>query len=95
MHQEHLTLAISDEAEEILVHAGWTTYFTRFQPPNEEIAIEFLQHLQNGKSLVRSKKITVTDVVIEKVSGLLAEGPIWVGKRLKLHDVMEVFRDEG
>lgn len=40
--QEPLTLVVSDEAREILARAGWTTYFTRFQPPNEEIAIEFL-----------------------------------------------------
>lgn len=42
VHQEPLTLAVSDEAREILARIGWTTYFTRFQPPNEEISIEFL-----------------------------------------------------
>lgn len=29
------------------------------------------------------------------MSGLSAEGPVWAGKRLRLHDTMEVFRDEG
>lgn len=64
VHCEPLTLAVSDEAREILARAGWTTYFTRFQPTNEEIAIEFLQHLQNGKSLLRGRQITIMDVVI-------------------------------
>ena len=40
-----LTLVVSNEAKEILARAGWTAYFTKFQPPSEEIAIEFLQHL--------------------------------------------------
>lgn len=45
MHREPLTLVVSDEAREIITHARWITYFTRFQPPNEEITIEFLQNL--------------------------------------------------
>jgi len=44
---------------------------------------------------VRGIQITVTDVVIVEVSGLPAEGPVWADKRLKLHDAMENFRDEG
>lgn len=42
VRREPLILAVSDGAREILTHGGWTTYFTRFQPPNEEITIEFL-----------------------------------------------------
>ena len=76
MHREPLTLAITNEAREILARAGWITYFTIFQPPNEEIAIEFLWHLQNGKSMVRGRQITITNVVIVEVFGLPAEGPV-------------------
>lgn len=73
VHREPSTLAVSDEAREIIAHAGWTTHFTRFKPPNEEIAIKFLWHLRNRKSL-RGIQITAIDVVIKKVFGLLAEG---------------------
>lgn len=90
-----LILAISDEAREILAQTGWIAYFMRFQPPNEEIAIEFLQNHQNGKSMVRSRQITVSDTVIAEVFGLLTKGPVWAGKWLKLHDAIEAFKDEG
>ena len=45
--------------------------------------------------MVRGRQISVSDVVIEEVSRLPAEGPVWAGKRLKLHDAIEAFRDEG
>jgi len=45
--------------------------------------------------MVRGIQIIVTDILIEKVSGLPAKGLLWVGKRLKLHDTIEAFRDEG
>ena len=45
--------------------------------------------------MVRGIQITVIDVVIAEVFGLLVEGPVWAGKRLKLHDTIEAFRDEG
>lgn len=45
VHREPLTLAVSDEVREILARVGWITYFTRFQPPNDEIAIKFLWNL--------------------------------------------------
>lgn len=95
MHREPLILVVSDEAREILACVRWIAYFTRFQLPNEEIAIEFLRNLQNGQSMVRGRQITVLDAVIAEVSGLLAEGLIWAGKPLKLHDAIEAFRDEG
>ena len=69
--------------------------FYNISTPNEEIYIEFSQHLQNGKSLVRGRQIPVTDVVIAEVFGLPTEGPVWASKWLKLHDVIEAFRDEG
>lgn len=55
VHQESLILVVSNEAREILARARWIAYFTRFQPPNKEIAIEFLQNLQNGQSVVRGR----------------------------------------
>ena len=45
--------------------------------------------------MVRDRKITVSDAMIEEVSGLPAEGPMWTSKWLKLQDAIEVFRDEG
>jgi len=42
VHREPLILAISNATKEILAQAGWIAYFTRIQPSNEEIAIEFL-----------------------------------------------------
>lgn len=95
MYREPLTLAVSDEAREILARVGWTTYFTIFQHPNEEIATEFLWHIQNGQSLVRGRQITIIDAMIGEVFGLLTEGLVWASKKLKLHDTMEAFRDEG
>jgi len=95
VRREPLILDIFDEAREILAQAGWIAYFTRFQPPNKEVTIEFLQNLQNGQSMVRGRKITVLDAVIAEVSGLPAEGPVWAGNRLKFHDAIEAFRDEG
>jgi len=55
LQREPLILPISNGAREILARVRWTIYFTRFQPPNEAIAIEFLQHLHNGQSLVRGR----------------------------------------
>ena len=43
---------------------------------------------------MRGREITVSDVVIVEVSGLLVEGSVWVHKRLKLHGSMENFRDK-
>lgn len=45
--------------------------------------------------MVRGRKITVLDVVIAEVSGLLAEGLVWANKLLKFHDAIETFKDEG
>lgn len=45
--------------------------------------------------MVRGRQVTVTDAVIAEVSGLPTEGPGWAGKRLKLHDAIKAFRDEG
>lgn len=95
VRREPLILVASDEAREILARAGWIAYFMRFQPPNEEIAIEFLWNLQNGQSVVRGRQITVSDALIAEVSGLLAKGPVWARKRLKMHDAIEAFKDEG
>ena len=95
VHREPLILAIFDEAREILARAGWIAYFMRFQPPNEEIAIEFLQNLQNGKSMVRGRQITVSDTEIVEAFGLPVEGPVWVDKGLKLCNAMEIFRGKG
>ena len=61
--------------------------FHKISAPSEEIAIEFLQHLQNGQSLVRGRRITISDTVIAKVSGLLVEGTIWPKKHVMLQDM--------
>lgn len=84
MCREPLILVVFYAAREILARARWITYFTWFQKPNEAIAIKFLQNLQNGQSMIRGRKITVSDAVIAEVSGLPVEGPVWATERLKL-----------
>ena len=95
VRREPLILEVFDRAREILICVGWISYLTRFQPSNEEIAIEFLQHLQNGESMVKGRRITVIDTVIAEVSGLPEEGNIWSQKHILLQDAVETFKDEG
>lgn len=95
MCREPLVLEISDRAREILICIGWMSYFARFQAPNSEVSIEFLQHLWNGQSMVKGRRITISEVVIGEVSGLLAEGIVWPKKHVMLQDVEENFRDAG
>ena len=75
VRREPLILDVSDAAREILGRAGWITYFTRFQQPNEAIVIEFLQNLQNGQSMIRGRKITVTNAVITKCTDYQQKDP--------------------
>ena len=84
IRSEPQVLAVSIAAREILERVGWITYLTRLQQPHETVAIEFLQNLQEGYSMVRGRQIAVTDSIIAKVSGLPAEGTIWTHKKLKL-----------
>jgi len=95
VRREPLVMEVSDRAREILVRARWISYFTRFQRPSEEITIEFLQHLKNGQSMVRGRRIIVSDAVIAEVSGMLAKGEVWSKKNIMLHDAVEIFRDAG
>lgn len=95
VHREPLVLQVSDRAREILIRVGWISYITRFHPSNEEISMEFLQHLQNEESMVKGRRIIVTDAVIAKVSGLLAEGTIWSQKHVLMQDAVENFKDDG
>lgn len=44
---------------------------------------------------MRGRQITIRDVVIAKLSGLPAKGPVSADKGLRLHGTMETFRDEG
>lgn len=95
VHIEPIILPIFYESREILARVGWIAYFIRFQPPSEEISIEFLQNLHNGQSMVRGRQITVSDAMIAKVFGLSVEGLVWASKWLQLHDTIEAFKDEG
>ena len=59
------------------------------------MAIKIFQNLQEDHSIVRGRRITVTDVVIADVSRLLAIGPIWTHKKLRLQEAITIFLDEG
>lgn len=95
MCREPLVLEISDRAREILVHAGWISYFTKLEAPNSEVAIEFLQNLRNGQSMVKGGRITISEVVIDEVSRLPKEGTIWPKKNVMLQGAVEIFKDVG
>ena len=72
---------------------GWISYFTKLQAPSNEITLEFLQHLQNGQSIVKRVRIIVSEVVIAQVSRLSVEGATWLKEHVMLHDVVEIFKD--
>jgi len=59
------------------------------------VALEFLQNLQEDHSIVRGKRIAVTDDIIAEVSGLPGVGPVWTLKKERLQKIMEIFQDEG
>ena len=59
------------------------------------MALEFLQNLQEDYSIVRERRIAVTDDVIAEVSGLPATGPVWMRRKERLQKIMEIFQDEG
>jgi len=42
IRSEPQALAVFDTAREILIRAGWITYFTQLQQPHETVAIELL-----------------------------------------------------
>ena len=69
---EPQVLIISDAARAILERLGWITYFMRMQQPHEAVATEFLLNLQKGSSMVRGRKIVVSDEIIAEVSGIPA-----------------------
>lgn len=77
------------------MRSGWITYLTRLQQPHEIVAIEFLQNLQEDHSIVRGKRITITDAIIAEVSGLPVVGPTWTHKKLRIQETMAIFQDEG
>lgn len=95
VRSEPLGLEISDRAREILVHVGWMSYFTRIQAPNSEVAIEFLQHLRNGQSMVKGRRIIVSEAVIAEVFGVPAKGIVWPKNHIILQDMVDIFRDAG
>jgi len=68
IHSEPQVLMVSDAAREILASAGWITYLNHLQRSNETVAIEFLQNLQEHHSMVRGRKIAITDDIIVEVS---------------------------
>ena len=71
--------------------AGWLTYLNRLKEANETVVKEFLQNLQEEHSIIRGKRIEVTDDIIEKVTGLPAIGPIWTIKKERLQKIVEIF----
>ena len=95
IRSEPQQLTISAAAREILERAGWLNYFNRLQEGNETVAIEFLQNLQDDHSIVRGKRIAVTDAIFAEVSGLPATGPVWTFKKERLQKVIDIFQDEG
>ena len=95
IRREPQELTVSAAAWEILEKAGWLNYFSHLQESNETVALEFLQNLQEDYSIVRERRIAVTDDVIAEVSGLPATGPIWTLRKERLQKIMEIFQDEG
>lgn len=57
------------------------------------MALEFLQNLQNGHTMVKFRNITVSKAIISEVTGLLAEGTRWTDKHVLLKDAVTVFED--
>lgn len=84
IQRESLELIVFDVAREILVRAGWLTYFNRLQESKETVEIKFLQNLQEDHSIVRGRHITVIDDIITEVSGLSATGPVWTLNKERL-----------
>ena len=91
VRSEPQELTASAAAREILEKAGWLNYFNRLQEPNETVALEFLQNLQEDYSTVRERRILVTDDVIAEVSGLPATRPVWTLKKERLQKIIEIF----
>ena len=91
VRSEPQELTASAAAREILEKAGWLNYFNRLQEPNETVALEFLQNLQEDYSTVRERRILVTDDVIAEVSGLPATGLVWMLKKERLQKIIEIF----
>lgn len=86
-------LRVPDQACVILQRVSWLHYLTKLQGFHEEMTLEFLQNLDNGCTTVKGRNITVSKVVIAEVSGLPAEGTIWMDKNVLLQDVFTVFQD--
>ena len=84
IRSEPSELVVSEAAREILERAGWLTYFSRLRESNEDVAMEFLQNLQEEHSVVGGKQIMVTKEIIAEVTGLPASGPIWTTKKKRL-----------
>lgn len=45
--------------------------------------------------MVRGRQITVTNAVIDEVSGLPVVVSIWTQKKVRLQEAITIFRDEG
>ena len=65
---------ISDTNSAILQQASWLTYVHRLQGFDTEIAIEFLQNLQEGQTRIKGWIIPVTEYIIAEVSEIPIEG---------------------
>lgn len=52
---EPQVLMVSNAAREILARVGWIAYLNCLQQSNEMVAIEFLQNLQENRSMVRGR----------------------------------------
>jgi len=95
IYSELHVLMVFDAAREILIRSGWTIYLNQLQQSNETVAIAFLQNLQEDHSMLRGRKIAVTNTIIAEVSGLPTTGPVWTLTKMRLQDVITIFLDEG
>ena len=93
LQNEPSNFPISEAASAILQRAGWLTYVHKLQGNNTEIAIEFLQNLQDGKTRVNDRTIPVTEEIIAIVSGIPAQGERWVEKHLLLQEAIALYQD--
>jgi len=95
IQSEPPVLMVSDQAHEILEHAGWLQYLNRLQGFLEELALDFLQNLQNSSTMVKGISMVVSEEVLPEVTQLSMEGVKWVDKRIILYSVIKAFQDLG
>jgi len=84
IRSEPTVLRVSDQASAILERVSWLKYLTKLQGFHEEMTLEFLHNLYNGRTMVKGRNIMVSEAIIAKVFRLPAEGTRWMDKHVIL-----------